>query len=311
MKEANIKQVAVIGAGMMGMGIGLEFARFGYLVNLYNTKKSTSQKTMKQAREDLDLMVETQLLTTEEAKATYSRLYPTTDFEKAAYNVDYVIESAPEFLDLKQDIFAKLDEMCPSPVILATNSSGLTATQVSARAKHPERILVTHYFGPPQFVPLVEVVKGQKTDPTVVEKTAQLLRGLRKKVVVVDIELVAHVGNRMQRAMSQEIHSLVDQGVPPEAIDDIITFGFGRRMPFIGYFKRMDTVGLDSRLQRYTIAKRKPWGPIVKHIERGELGVKSGKGFYSWPPGTAKSLDRRLKMELIRLMKYDMDKGLI
>jgi len=158
MKEEKVKHVAVIGAGLMGLGIGVDFARFGYPVSLYNTHEATSRRALEMAKEDLDLMVETQLITTEEAKATYDRLRPTTDLEDAASAADYVVESVLEQLPLKQEIFAKLDEICPSPTILVTNTSRLRVTDIAATAKHPERILATHYFQPPHFIPLVEVV---------------------------------------------------------------------------------------------------------------------------------------------------------
>lgn len=312
MKEKGIERVAVIGAGLMGLGIGVEFARFGYQVSLYNTTAATSKQAMERADEDLDLMVETQLLTAEEAKATLDRLRPTTDLVDAASGADYVIESVLELLSLKHEIFAKLDEICPPPAILATNTSGLMVTDIASVAKHPERILATHYFQPPHFIPLVEVVGGEKTDRRVVELTARVLRGLRKRVVVINIELPRFAGNRIQGAISREVQSLVDQGVcSPEMIDDIISFGFGRRMAYTGYFKRQDLIGLDFS---YTMAKgrdQEPWGPIAERVERGELGMKSGKGFYEWPGDAAKQFLRRYNLELIRLMKQDMDEGSI
>ncbi len=312
MKERRIERVAVIGAGLMGLGIGVEFARFGYQVSLYNTTEATSKRAMERAGEDLDLMVETQLLTAEEAKAAYNRLRPTTDLEDAASGADYVIESVLEILSLKQKIFAKLDGICPPPAILATNTSGFTLTDIASVAKHPERILATHYFQPPHFVPLVEVVGGEKTDRELVELVARVLRGLRKKVAVIDIELPGFVGNRIQGVIAREIQSLVDKGVcSPEMIDDIISFGFGRRMAYTGYFKRLDLIGLDFL---YTVAKgrgREAWGPIAERVERGELGMKSGKGFYNWPGDTAKQFLRQFDIELIRLMKKDMEAGLI
>ena len=312
MKEENIKRVAVIGAGLMGLGIGVEFARFGYQVSLYNTKGTTSKKAMERAREDLDLMVETELVTSNEAKATYDRLRPTTDLGDAALGADYVIESLPELLPLKQEIFAKLDEACPPPAILATNTSGLMVTDIASVAKHPERILATHYFQPPHFVPLVEVVGGQKTDQGVVELVARVLRGLRKKVVVIDIELPGFAGNIIQRAIGREIQALVDQGVgTPQMIDDIISFGFGRRMAYTGYFKRLDLIGLDFIYKMAKGRGEEPWGPIAERVERGELGMKSGQGFYDWSGGAALRLQRRANMELIRLMKQDMADGAI
>jgi len=311
-KEGHIERVAVIGAGLMGLGIGVEFACFGYPVNIYNTTEATSQQAMERAHEALDLMVETELISGGEAKAAYSRIRPTTDLADAASGCDYVVESVLELLPLKQEIFAKLDELCPPPAILATNTSGLRVTDIAARARHPERILATHYFQPPHFVPLVEVVGGDKTERRVVELVARVLRGLRKKVVVIDIELPGFVGNRIQGAIAREIRSLVDQGVcPPAVIDDIISFGFGRRMAYTGYFKRLDLIGLDFT---YTSAKgrgQEPWQPIAERVERGELGMKSGKGFYDWPGDTARQLHRRLNMELIRLMKQDMADGSI
>jgi len=312
MKEESIERVAVIGAGLMGLGIGVEFARFGYQVSLYNTTKATSQRAMENAREDLDLMVETQLVTSDEAKAAYDRLRPTTDLADAASGADYVIESVLELFSLKQEIFAKLDELCPPPAILATNTSGMRVTDIAAATKHPERVLATHYFQPPHFIPLVEVVGGEKTDREVVELAARVLRGMRKKVVVIDIELPGFAGNRIQGAIGREVRSLVDQGVcTPEMVDDIIQFGFGRRMAYTGHFKRLDLIGLDFGYAAGNIDLQRLWGPVAKHVEKGELGMKSGRGFYDWSGDKAKQFLRRYNMELIRLMKQDMNAGSI
>ncbi len=312
MKDKSIERVAVIGAGLMGFGVATEFARFGYQVSIYNTKEETSKKAMLEIQEALDLMVETELITTDEAKDAYGRVHPTTDLEDAAEGADFVHESVPELLKLKQETFARLDEICPPPVILATNTSGFRVTDIATATKHPERVVATHYFQPPHFVPMVEVAGGEKTDRAVVERTAQLLRGMRKRVAVIDVELPGFIGNRIQGAIGREIRSLADQGAAsPEMIDDVISFGFGRRMAYTGYFKRMDLIGLDFG---YTAAKGRglePWKLIAERVERGELGMKSGKGFYDWPGDTAKQLHRRLNTELIRLMKQDMEAGLI
>lgn len=312
MTEKSIEQVAIIGAGLMGLGIGVEFARFGYKVRLYNTREETSRDAMERAREDLDLMAETDLISDAEAKAAYERLHATTNLEEAASGTDYVVESVLEAMSLKKEIFAKLDEICPPPAILATNTSGLSVTEMASVTKHPERILVTHYFQPPHFVPLVEVVGGQKTDRQVIEQVVGILRGLRKKVVVIDVELPGFVGNRIQGAIAREVRSLMDQGVcTPYMIDDIISYGFGRRMAYTGYFKRLDLIGLDFGYRGARERGQAAWGPVAEHVERGELGMKSGKGFYDWSGGTAKEFLRRYNSELIRLMKYDMEQGAI
>ena len=312
MKEESIKRIAVIGAGMMGFGVATEFARFGYPVSIYNTRQETSKQAMAQISEALDLMVETELLTADQAKAAYDRVRPTTDIVDAASGADFVHESVFELLSLKQEIFSKLDEICPPAVILATNTSGFKVTDIATATEHPERVLATHHFQPPHFVPLVEVVGGEKTDRAVIERAASLLWGLRKRVAIIDVELARFVGNRIQGAIGREIQSLVDKGVcSPEMIDDVISFGFGRRMGYTGYFKRMDLIGLDFG---YKVAKGhglEPWKPIAERVERGEFGMKSGKGFYDWPGDTAKQLHHHMNTELIRLMKQDMEAGLI
>ncbi len=310
MEEKQVKDVAIIGAGLMGLGIGVEFARFGYNVRLYNTKKETSDRAMKRAAEDLDLMVKMQLISRDTAKGAYSRLCPTTDIKEAATGAHYVVEAVLEILSLKQDIFAQLDEICPPPAILCTDTSGLRVTDIAAKAKHPERILATHYVQPPHFVPLVEVVGGERTDKKLVESVAGMLRKMRKRVLVIGVDTPSFIMNRIQGAIGREIQNLIAEGLgTPEMIDDAIIFGFGRRMGYTGYFKRQDLIGLDFP---YTSAKargREPWKLIAERVERGELGMKSGKGFYDWPQEKQDDFLFRVNTELIRLLKQDMERG--
>lgn len=312
MAGKEIKRVAVIGAGLMGFGVATEFARFGYETAIYNTRKESSRRAMEQAREALDLMAETKLITKRQADAAHKRLHPTTDLEEAAHGADFINESVLESLVLKKDIFGKLDKVCPPSTILATNTSGLRVTDIASATQHPERVIATHYFQPPHFVPLVEVVPGEKTSAETVERTAAFLRGLRKKAVVIKMELPAFIGNRIQGAIAREVQSLVDRGAAtPEMIDDVISFGFGRRMAYTGYFKRIDLIGLDFLYNAAKAAGGVPWKPLAERVERGDLGMETGKGFYEWPGDSAKELHRRQNTELIRLMKQDMDAGLI
>jgi len=312
MKVESIERVAVIGAGLMGFGVATEFARFGYPVSIYNTREETSKQAMAQISEALDLMVETELITAEDARTAYGRVRPTTDMADAVSGASFVHESVLELLELKKEVFTRLDEICPPTTVLATNTSGFRVTDIASVTRHPERVVATHYFQPPHFVPLVEVVGGEKTDPAVVELAARILRGMRKKVAVIEVELPGFVGNRIQGAIGREIRSLIDQEVcSPETIDDVISFGFGRRMAYTGYFKRMDLIGLDFGYRTVKERGIEPWKPIAERVERGDVGMKSGKGFYDWPGDTARQLHRRLNTELIRLMKQDMEAGLI
>ena len=301
--ERKVQNVAIIGAGLMGFGIGVEYARFGYNVSFYNTKKATSEEAMKRAKEALDLMVKTRLITREMAKATYNRIRPTIDIADATSRVDLAVESVLEDLPLKQDIFAKLDGICLPTVILCTNTSGLRVTDIALKAKHQERILATHYTQPPHFVPMVEVVSGEKTDPALVPFVADMLRKMHKKVIVIGKDSPLFIQNRIQGAIARECRSLVDEGLgTPEVIDNVITFGFGRRMGYTGYFKRQDLIGLKLRGSQ-------TWKPIVEHVERGELGMETGRGFYEWPKEKKDKFLEWYHTELIRLMKQDMERG--
>ncbi len=312
MRETGINRVAVIGAGMRGLGIAVEFARFGYQVGCYNTKEESSRKAKEKAKEELNLMTEAELITGNLANAAFKRLRFTTDLKEAASKADYVVESVVEILPVKQQIFATLDELCPPPTILATNTSTLTVTDIAATSKHPERIVATHYFQPPHLIPLVEVVGSKQTSKETVDRTERILRGMRKKAVVIKVELPAFGGNRIQGAVAREAQVLVDKGAcTPQMVDDIITFGFGRRMTYTGYFKRLDLVGINSYIERQVARGQQPWPPLAEMMKQGELGMKSGKGFYEWPGDTAKKFLREYNLELIRLLKKDMADGSI
>jgi 3-hydroxyacyl-CoA dehydrogenase len=310
--EPGIERVAVIGAGLMGFGVAVEFARFGYQVSIYNTREESSRNAMTLAREALDLMAETELITAGEADTAHGRLRPTTDMAVAVDGADFVHEAVYELMDLKKEVFARLDELCPPPVILATNTSGLRVSEIASATRHPERVLATHYFQPPHFVPLVEVVGGEKTERRYIDTTVSLLRGMRKRVAQMDIEMPGFAGNRIQGVIGREIQALVDAGVcTPEMIDDIIQFGFGRRMAYSGYFKRLDLIGLDFIARGARGRGAEPWGPIGERVDRGDIGMKSGKGFYDWSGGKDRAFHRYMNLELIRLMKRDMEAGQI
>ncbi|MDD5191112.1 MAG: 3-hydroxyacyl-CoA dehydrogenase NAD-binding domain-containing protein, partial [Dehalococcoidales bacterium] len=301
-----------IGAGLMGYGIGVEYARFGYEVTLYNTRKETSINAMKESKDTLAMMLEFGLITKAESEAAYQRLHPTIILEEAVKGADLVVESIREVLTLKQELFKKLDVLCPPSVILATNTSALRVTDITTGMTHPERVVATHYFQPPHFIPLVEVCAGQKTDAKIVGKTVKILEGMRKKVVVMKMELGGFIGNRIQGAIGRECQALVDRGAAtPEMIDDVISYGFGRRMTYTGYFKRLDLIGLDLLHDSSTNGGGQAWPPLAEKYKKGELGMKTGKGFYSWSDAAIKEIHRRQNQELVRFMKYDMDKGLI
>ena len=312
MSERKIERVAIVGAGQMGNGIGAEFARFGYQVALQDVHDEALKRTVEDIRECLDLLVETNVMTAAAAKEAMGRVRTTKDMADAVKGADHVIEAVPENLALKQQVFAQLDELCPAEVTLATNSSTMKAEDCAAQAKnHPERILITHYWHPAPFIPLVEVIGGKRTDPAVLERVAELLRSMRKRVVLQKLELPtgpAGWGNALQHPFEMVARKLVDEsGCDPVLVDDLIRFGFGRRLPFTAIFMRYDVIGLDFFMAVAKARGIEAWGPIKERAEKGDIGMKSGKGFYDWPD--AKEFFRHYNLELIHMMKKDMERG--
>jgi len=311
-KEPDINKVAVIGAGLMGFGLGVDFARAGYEVAMWNTKEDSSRQAMKRSRIALDRMVEAQVISKMEADAAYARLHPTTDMDEAATGADYVIESVLEQIKVKHDVYRRLDKICPPPAILASNSSGIMPTIIAEAATHPERVLITHYFQPPHLLPLVEIVGGEKTSKEVIDRTFRILTKMRKKPVVLRKELPAFAGNRIQRVIGVECSYLVENEVcSPEDVDTIIMYGFGRRMFNTGYFMRCDLIGLDLLYDTAMARGQKPLQVVEEHYSKGELGAKTGKGFYDWTSESEEALHRRQDMDLLRFLKRDYDEGLL
>lgn len=312
MKEDSLNKVAVIGAGLMGFGIGVDFARAGYDVTLWNTSPTTSQQAMTRVKKALNRMVEAEFITRDEADSAYAHLQPTTDMTEAAVGADYVVESVLEQLPLKQDVFRQLDVICPPPAILATNTSGLSPTAIATATTHPERVVATHYFQPPHLIPLVEIVGGEKTSNQTVETAFRVLTRMRKKPVKLLKETPGFAGNAIQNGIGMMAIRLVENGVcAPEMVDTIITMGFGRRMRMTGYFNRIDLIGLDLVADIVTAQGLKPPRLIAEHVEHSELGAKTGKGFYAWTPESAEAFNYRQEMELLRLLKQDYEEGVL
>ncbi len=308
--ERKVQNVAIIGAGLMGFGIGVEYARFGYNVSFYNTGKASSEAAMERAKEALETMVKTKLITRAAASGALSRIRPTTDIADAAKGADLAVESVVENLSLKQDIFTKLDKLCPPPAILCTDTSSLRVTDIALKARHPERILATHYTQPPHFAPMVEVVAGEKTDPKLVPFVAGILRKMHKMVIIPNKDSPQFIQNRIQGAIAREAQKLVDEGLgTPQTVDNVIMFGFGRRMRYTRYFKRLDLVGLDHTVNGAKARGLEPWAPLALHVGRGEMGIKSGKGFYDWPEEKSEAFFAWYHAELIRMMQQDMERG--
>lgn len=308
----EVSRVSVIGAGLMGHGIALEFALAGYDVCLHSRTRESLDKAMAEIRLSLDKLVAFDLVTPEDSAAAPDRIRATTVFEEAAEEADLVIESVFEELTVKQQIFARLDRTCPQHTILASNTSSLMPSALAAHAERVDRILVAHYVNPPHLVPLVEIVPTAQTSCETIDTVTGLLTRMGKRPIVIRKEVPGFVLNRLQAALLREALWLVENGVAsPQDIDLGIRSSLGRRWAVAGVFEIFDMAGWDV-LEAMTsvvvphLAAAAEVSPLVKQkVAAGELGAKSGKGFYDWTPASAAALRQRIATALVEIEKWE------
>ena len=311
MDVGAIRRIAVIGAGIMGHGIAQEFAVAGYEVGLYDVDAGRLTAARDRIKANLARLETAGVIAPDIAMTAPDRIRTSTVLAEATAGADYVVEAAPEQLPLKRDLFAELDRLCPPPAILASNTSTFPPSKLAVATQRPERVVVTHYFNPPFLLPLVEVVRGPATSDETVTTTVALLSGIGKCPVVVQREVPGFIGNRLQLALVREALSIVAQGIAtPADVDLVIRTSLGRRWSVAGVFETSDAAGLDTVLavcgQLFPEIESSPEVPgfLQEKVARGELGLKSGKGFYDWPPEQAEALQERIGNALVEIARW-------
>jgi len=303
----NSQNIAVIGAGLMGHGIAQVFASQGYRVSLFDVSEEVLAKAVESIRANLTLLARNGIGSTEEIEPAIQRIGVTLDLKEAALGAQFVIEAVPEKLELKQEIFQKLEGVCSSDAILATNTSVIRITDIASKSKNRERIVGTHFWFPPYLIPLVEVVKGTDTSAEVMERTYQLMKRAGKHPIKCLKDVPGFVANRLQHALWREAISIVEHGIADAAtVDEAIKNSFGIRSGFLGPLENADMVGLDLTLAIHNVvlkdleASPDPSPFLQEKVKKGELGFKSGKGFYDqWTPEEVNRLRENLLKYLI------------
>ncbi len=272
----QMTKAAVIGTGMMGPGIAATLAKGGLTVTLLSRSAAGAAEGVSKARAAA-------------GPELAAQISGSTDMESVVAGVDLVIESAPEEMSFKQKLFEYLDRVAPLHAALCTNTSGLSITEIQSLCRHPERVLTTHFWNPPALMPLVEVVCGEATSMEVATAVRDLLMRCGKTAVMVKKDRPGQLGNRLQMAVFREALHIVQEGIADAAdVDLAIKTGFGLRTPVYGSFEHMDMVGLDlvkavlSNALTDLASGRETPQILLDKIAAGELGVKSGKGFYDW-----------------------------
>jgi 3-hydroxybutyryl-CoA dehydrogenase len=293
---ADLK-IGIVGAGLMGHGIAQVLAGEGASVTVHDPDEATLQSVPDRIASNLEQ------LGRDPTAATRVHLADTLD--AAAADADWVFEAAPERMELKQELFARLDELAPPACVLATKTSVMRITEIAARTKRPERVVGTHRWNPPYLVPLVEVVQGERTDPDVVRRAMELLEAAGKTPVHVRRDVPGFVGNRLQHALWRQALELIDQGVcEPEDIDTVVKASFGRGLAVLGPIENADLVALDLTLDihEYVLPTldppSQPAEGLRARVQAGDLGMKTGAGYRRWTAEETDAVRRRLLAHL-------------
>ena len=319
MELKDINRIAVVGAGLMGHGIAQVFALAGFPVGLFDQNPQVLRAAPDRIRDNLAVFTEQGLVTPLQAESCLERVDLCPDLAAACGPAQVIIESVPENLALKQAVFQRMESLCGPETLLCSNSSGLPIGLIAQRVVDPGRVVGTHFWNPPHVVPCVEVIKGAGTGRPAFDLAAELMRAVGKEPVKVLKDLPGFLGNRIQMAVFRECLSLLEQGVASaEDIDRVVRYGFGLRMPFVGPLEVMDLAGHDMGIQvmgnlmpEISRATEVP-SVMTRLVAGGDLGAKTGRGFYEWGPERTTAVTRRRDrgmMELINLVKrLDQDR---
>ncbi len=310
-----IHRTAVIGAGTMGHGLALVFARNGLPTRLADLDEAVLQTAKHRIAAALETLAAEGMTAPEEIPAVLSRIHTTTRLEEACAEADFILEAVVEQVEVKRRLFADLDRLAPPHAILASNTSHLDLFSFVETGR-PAKVLITHWFSPPHLIPLVEVVGGPQTSAATIAAVRELLSALGKKPLVLRRFLPGFLANRLQAALTQEALFLLENGyATAEELDEAVKQSFALRTPFLGVIQRLDFAGLD--LQQAILKNRRyaPPAPIERassvdaRVARGRLGVKTGAGFYDYGGRSPEEIFRARDRRLIRLLRLLEETG--
>lgn len=303
--------VVVVGSGLMGAGIAACSSIAGHKTILVDSTVEIANKGRENSFSNIEELCNNDLIEREVADKAKALIEVYDDLDKACINASLVIEAIPERLDIKQELFKKLDKLLPVEVPILSNTSGLRITDIGALTEHPERTLSAHFWFPAHLVPLVEVVVGDHSDMNIAIKMKELLTKWNKSPVIVKRDLPGQLANRILQAIIREAVNIVEIGLADaEDVDTAIKAGMGIRMPVWGPLEHIEAVGLDlcQNVQRTVLPEisgsKEPSRLFEEKVSTGNLGYKTGKGFYDWTQKDMKSLAQTRNDFIINALKF-------
>ena len=309
----NTFRIAIVGAGTMGTNIALDFAAHGHTVRLTDSISQQLDNSRELAHANATQLEKHGLLR-EPAAGVVRRITYDTHLEWAVTDSDLIIEAVPEDLVLKRRTFAELEGLCNAEAIFASNTSSFMPSMLCVGLKHPDRLLVTHYWNPAHLLPLVEVVRHEQTTPAVVQCVCALLKACGKKPIVLKRELPGFIGNRLAFALQREAMELAAREVAtPEDIDAVVRNSFGRRIVISGIFGTADLGGLDvyaaicDSIFPDLCSRTEAPAALTDLVKRGRHGVKTGAGWRSYTAAEIATLREAVSEELIRQAQKDRE----
>lgn len=315
MDASNVTKIGIVGAGLMGHGIALQFALRGLDVMLNDLDDERLADALANVKVNLGVLRSLGLASEEDEQAVPARIHTSTSLEESMAEVDFVVEAVFEDMPLKLSVFEALDKACPEHTVLTSNTSSFMTSQLAPATKRPDKVLVANWWNPPYLLPLVEVVRGPETSDEALDITTGIFERIGKKPVVLQKESLGFIGNRLQFALLREALSIVAAGIAsPEDVDTVVTSSFGRRLAVAGPLEVFDLAGWDTIShiidQLFPVIESSGDSPriIEEMVERGELGVKSGRGFYEWDEEAVSALRQRVGETLAAIDRLSQGK---
>ena len=309
---ADIKKIAVLGAGTMGPGIAQTYAMGGYPVTMWTRSEATREKAKAALKTQLDTFAQEGEIAAEDVPAILGRIDFAMTVEEAVAGADFIQETIVENRDAKTALYEQLAACVPSDVIIASNTSAMNIFEVVPEALLPQQI-ICHWYAPPQLIPLVEVVKSEQAPQEYADIAMELLKSCGKTAVLMKKFIRGYIVNRLQQCLNREVFYLLDNGYcDAEAIDLAAKASFIPRACVLGLVKRADFGGLDMTANNYKnhsyhMPEHGDEMPHVleEHVEHGELGIKTGHGFYDYSGMDIEALKQKRDKQLFEIFRLE------